>query len=259
MLSQLQQFMNQLGPMSDFKMPPQMEFAMKGISDIQKLIEKQEQLLEQTKGQADPAFREQQHQRYADIKPFEEDDMDDWQKNGMPPPPSATAPPQPEGPAKTNTAQHKSEQDALRYTLGKLMLESDEKLGYIPENMQMAEQAMRKSAEFLGKNDPQTAIPHQEEAIKQLKQSMDDMSKQLQQMMQQMAVFAFGGQQLDPLGRPMEDSNHGQISPASPIKIPDAASRRKVQNILELLRQRSGELQRPDYELDYFRRLMKQF
>ena len=64
----------------------------------------------------------------------------------------------------------------------------------------------------------------------------------------------------DPLGRPIEDGEGGQNPwSKSKVEVPDEAERRRIYDIMQELRKKSGELTRPDYELDYFHRLMRQF
>lgn len=275
MLSELQNFMEQMGDPGNFSFSPQMEFQMKGISDLQKLIEQQEALLFQTEQQYDQFRVDRLDEQYPEYAPFgdtfERDEngriigLDQWRlpflNNGKEDPESdENAETGPETSTITiDTSQNKVEQDALRYALGQLMLEADNILGDIPEAMQLAEQEMRSSGDFLEKNDPEQSIPHQEQAIEHLRDSMDEMSQQLQQSLQAMSLFSFGPPRTDPLGRPIEESGNGQDNPFSRVQIPDKQKRKRIEDILNILRQRSGEFNRPDYELDYYRRLMQQF
>ncbi len=259
LLSQLQQFMDSLDPAMSMEMPPDMKFMMEGINKLQELIEKQQELLDQTIIQADK-IKKERPQSYAEFLPFEGDFSEKWEEGDMPPPPQSTI--KEKGkvkPPAIDTQANKVEQDALRYILGQLMLEADEQLNEIPENMQLAEQEMRNSAAQLGENRPDLSLPHQEQAIKYLKEAMEDLSQKVTAMMKQMTSMAFGMGPLDPLGRPLSEGNGPSLLPGSQIKIPDETERKRVKEILNLLRKRSGELNRPDYELDYFRRLMKQF
>lgn len=258
LLSQLQQFMDMLNPSMDMAMPPQMEFMMEGINELQELIEKQQSLKDQTQKQAD-RLAGLQPQQYPEFVPFDNEILEQFGMGQMPPPPQKNQ--QPEGNLpQVDTQQNKVEQDALRFILGQLMLDVDSELGEIPENMGLAEQEMRGSADQLSENRPDLSIPHQDAAIKHLQDAMQDMSQQMQQMMQNMTLLSFGGAgQFDPLGRPMQEGDQPGMFPGSRVKIPDEAERKRVQEILKILRQRSGEISRPDYELEYYRRLMKQF
>jgi hypothetical protein len=186
MLSELGQAMDQLGAASNFKLPKDMQFMMKGVSEMQKLIDSEKKLVEQTKRQA------------TEEKP-------DTQKN-------------------------KAEQDALRYVLGQLMLEADEKLGEIPQNMQDAEKAMRDSAAKLAENAPALAVPPQEEAVKKLQEAQQEMSKKFGARMRQLQMLSLGGGgRLDPLGRPMDQEGGNSLLSGDTVKIPDEAERKRVQ------------------------------
>jgi len=133
------------------------------------------------------------------------------------------------------------------------MLDISEKLDEIPETMGLAERKMRLSENALGANTPIESINFQEQAIKYLKDTQEELSKQFKQRMQQMVGIGFSGmRKYDPLGRPYGgDSND--------VKVPDAARQKRVDEIMKTLRDRSGDRNRPDEELDYLRRLLRQF
>lgn len=160
-----------------------------------------------------------------------------------------------------DTQPNKAEQEALRYVLGSLMLESSEKLGEVPEGMGKAELEMRDSSENLGLNQPKESIPHQEKAIEYLKEAQEQLQKTLTQRMQQMTGLGFSrGQKYDPLGRPYGGDQEGNgPHHGSQVKIPDEAEKKRVEEILKELRRRSGEMDRPPQEREYYRRLLRQF
>ncbi|NCT40662.1 MAG: DUF4175 domain-containing protein [Alphaproteobacteria bacterium] len=248
MLSQMQRLMDMMNPSMSAQMPQDMKMMQQGISDLQKLIEKQEALLVQTEKQADLMDMlnglglNDQRNRIPDAQ------------NDAP----QNAPPF------VNTQDNQVEQEALRFVLGKLMLEANEKIGEIPESMGLAEQEMRGSSEELGYNNPLDAMPYQMRALDYLKDSQEQMAKQLQKRMVQMTGFmlSFGNQGMkrDPLGRPMmPDDANGDLPGGERVKIPDEAERRRVQEILELLRRRAGDGSRPREEREYYRRLLKRF
>ncbi len=202
LMSQLQRMMEMIDPSMSSQLPMDVQAMREGVNELQKLIESQEMLLEQSITSTPPA---------------------------------------------------KEEQEALRYILGQLMLEVSEKLDEIPEAMGMAEQEMRLSENALGDDKPFESIPHQELAIKHLKDSQEALSKQFKQRMQQMVGVGFNtGIKRDPLGRPLDNRSND-------VKLPDRAQKKRVDEILKTLRDRSGDLNRPDEELDYFRRLLRQF
>ena len=264
MLSKMQQMMDSMNPSNGkMEMPKDMKFKMKGISELQKLIEKQEQLLAQTQSQTAGMTPRDIPQTYGEQLPMDQDVLKKlWGDDvlPLPVPPSVSKAQNESAPPALDTSKNKDEQEALRFVLGKLMQEADLELGAIPDNMGKAELEMRGSSEGLGKSRPDQAIPHQEQTIQYLKQSMDQMSEQLAQQLKKMMALSMGagGQRLDPLGRPMDEGDGPSMFP-SKVKIPDASERKKVREILDSLRRRSGELQRPEYELEYYRRLMQQF
>ena len=216
MLSKLQQFMDMLDPSVARPMPQDMQMMEQGIGELQELINRQEDLLQQTRRQT--------------LNP--DSDVQD----------------------------HKVEQESLRYILGQLMLEADEKIGEIPKSMGLAEQEMRSSAEALGEGQPAQSVPHQEQALEYLKQAQQSLADQLMARMKQMTGMMLGGGRLDPLGRSSGNKNgNGNPLFGSPVKIPSDAERKRAQEVLELLRRRSGERDRPEMELQYYDRLLKQF
>ena len=76
--------------------------------------------------------------------------------------------------------------------------------------------------------------------------------------MKNMTGLSLGGMKFDPLGRPYGD-NGNNLTGESNVQIPDEAQRKQAQEIEHLIQRRSGELDRPDQELDYYRRLLRRF
>ncbi|GJL84596.1 MAG: membrane protein [Micavibrio sp.] len=264
MLSQLQRMLDMMNPSMATPLPMDMQMMMEGVNELQELIDRQQELLDQTKGQMEiTGVLQQKGRSYGETLEPNMSLFDKWglAMEDMPPPPSFDQ----EGKTKEltiNTQSNKVEQEALRFILGQLMLEAGEALDDIPEGMGLAEQEMRLSSEELGANKPGLSIPHQEKAIEHLKESMEQLSQQLMARIQQMTGMAMsgGGMKMDPLGRPYGgDGEKPGLFPGSRVKIPNEAERKRVEEILRLLRRRSGELGRPDYELDYYRRLLRQF
>ncbi|MEM6781573.1 MAG: DUF4175 family protein [Pseudomonadota bacterium] len=253
LLSQLSRLMDMLDPSMQMAMPMDMQMMSEGVSELQELVRRQEELLDQTRAQSDLMGQEFD---YGDLLPNDPNSPFDFE--GLPPAPQTT--PQSTPNSQVDTSLNKVEQDALRYVLGQLMLEADRVLGEIPENMGLAEREMLGSSENLGTNRPDLAIPHQERAIEYLREAMQDLSQQMMARMEQLTGMTFGQAQTDPLGRRTgqgEDGNNWFSG--SEVQIPDEAERKRVEEILKELRKKSGEFNRPDEELDYFRRLLKQF
>lgn len=262
LLSQLQQMMDGMDPSSGgMDMPPQLQEMMKRMSAMKELIEKQQNLLDRTQKEADKMRGDGGAPSYPDFLPGNPSMEKQWGMDSMPPPPQPDKSPgaNAKTPPKANTKGWQPEQDGLRKDLGNLMLDADEQMGEIPEGMQKAEQEMRGSGDKLGEDRPDLSAPYQKQALDHLQDSMESMNQQMGQMLKQMTLMSFGMGPLDPLGRPMNEGDGPSMLPGSKVKIPDEAQRKRVQEIMKTLRQRSGELERPDYELEYYRRLMKQF
>lgn len=264
LMSKLQRMMEMLDPDMMAQMPSDMQMMQQGINELQELIERQEALLEQTKKQADAKRqRELFPARKKLDMPSIEKMLKDFGIDTIPP-----TPPQNETKEKTSEQElkkskiptpeeSKTEQDALRYILGQLMLDASEEIGEIPESMGLAEQEMRHSSKYLGENEPHKSISHQDKAIEYLKQAKNEINEQLEQRMQQMIGIGFSGDgssggRRDPLGRPMDDDQND-------VKIPDESQKKRADEILRMLRDRSGDRSRPQKELDYFHRLLRQF
>lgn len=276
MLSQLQRMLDMLNPNMALPMPENMIQMAERVSELEQLIEKQEELLEQTEEQKELYNKLVDSKDFGSLLPPNMDMFLEWGLNDLPPPPSQNNMKQ-KVPG-IDTALNKSEQDALRYVLGQLMFDVDRTFGKIPEKMGLAEREMLYSSDDLRDDRPDESTPHQELAIKYLKEAQQEMQQEMQEQMEQMAgamgmdgdpmgeqfgqQFSQrgGGMQYDPLGRPLgRGEEDGGMFPDSNVKIPDEAERKRVEEILRILRERSGELFRPREELEYFRRLLRQF
>lgn len=161
-------------------------------------------------------------------------------------------------------------QDALRKALGELMLGFDSLMDSIPEALGRAERAMRRATDALRGGQSDNAIEAQTEALQNLRNGAQDAA---QQMARQMGVgpgmgpgrmfgqrppMPTGGQPgRDPFGRP-SDGGTG-FSSGEKVTIPDAMELRRAHDIVRELRRRAGERSRPQFELDYIDRLLKQF
>jgi hypothetical protein len=159
----------------------------------------------------------------------------------------------------TDLKDQQKEQSAIRAQLGDSLHKLGDTGADIPDNFAKADQAMKGSAEALGKGLATESLPQQKTALDQMQKGLDSAVKKMAAQMQQ-SVLSFGGspsggsfgEGYDPLGRPngLSDEN---------IKIPDEKERRRVQEIIEELRHRSNEPSRAKVERDYIDRLLDQF
>jgi uncharacterized protein (TIGR02302 family) len=155
-------------------------------------------------------------------------------------------------------------QEALRRELGDLMLDIDRLVGQIPQNLGEAERAMRRAVDALTLGQSEESVDAQTEALDKLRQG----SQQTAQQMGRQMGLGFGltrgrqpfspGNELrrDPFGR-QRGAPSGMDT--RQVKVPDRGETQRAHEILEELRRRAGERQRPRLELDYIDRLLKRF
>ncbi len=168
-----------------------------------------------------------------------------------------------DGDAKSEAGDGSTDQDALRQALGDLMLRFNEILGGIPAPLGSAERAMKGAGDALGAGRPGDAVPHQTEAVRQLQQATEQAGQMLADQLGG-TVGLFGGTAdqpmetgSDPFGRSGEVGERGFGIDA--VEIPDRMKLRRVEEILQELRRRAGEYERPQAERDYIERLLRRF
>lgn len=160
-----------------------------------------------------------------------------------------------------------AEQEAIRKQLGELMRRMGELTGDIPEPFGEAEQAMRDAEDALGSPWPGDAVDPQGQALDALGRGMQGLSESMQgQGMPGQGTGVAGRPQerrpgpgpdgSDPLGRPNGDV--GGMSDDD-VGIPTRPDMQRARDILDELRRRLGDRDRPSTELDYLRRLMDRF
>jgi uncharacterized protein (TIGR02302 family) len=157
-------------------------------------------------------------------------------------------------------------QEALRRSLGRMMRDLANQMGEIPGPLGRAEQEMRDAARALEQGQPGQATGPQQNALDQLQQGMQAMQQAMQQQGNQPGqgtAPAMGqqglspGQQRDPLGRSREDG--GRAASNEDVQIPDEMQMQRSREILNELRDRSGDRTRPEFERDYIDRLLNRF
>lgn len=220
-LSRLEDFLNNLNPSLKAPLPLQLEFNAKSVDELSLLIQAQEDLIDQTK---------------SNIQKHENGDTVD-------------------------TSQNAKEQDGLRLVLGEIIRNAVDILDQIPEGLSEAELAMRRAAGDLNDNDPDSALPHQEYALEKLKEAQESLQEQLSSQIAQLYLLGDGPQReqsQDPLGRTLDQNGENGFGD-SDVDIPEESEKKRVEEILKELRDRSGEFERDPEELDYIKRLLKRF
>jgi len=227
MLSELQNLMENLQTGQMQQVPQEFRDAMEQLDLLQELMQGQQELLDRTYQEA--MRRGQQGQQN--------------QKNG-------------------DMSADTALQEALRRQLGEIMRQLGEITGDIPRPFGRAEGAMRRSTESLKGNQPGASVPAQTEALDQLREGARAATEQLMKKFGgAMAATGQGrprrpGGQQDPFGRRLEN---GQGAAQADVEIPSESDVQKARRILEELRRRAGERQRPPVERDYIDRLLKPY
>ncbi|HEX7007094.1 MAG TPA: DUF4175 family protein, partial [Alphaproteobacteria bacterium] len=223
MLENLRAFAQRPGQMQRGDNP-----ASQALRDMQGLIQRQQQLMNRT-------FRDQQRMESGDPSVGAE-----MQGRAM-------------------------EQEALRRMLGEMMRRFGDMTGEIPEGMGRAERSMRDATEQLQRQAPGRAVGPQGRALEEMRQGM---RQAMEELGRQFGLGPGTGEpdpeqfgerpdpSQDPLGRPIDGFGNANTSD---VKIPEEADIQRAREILDELRRRSNDPNRPQIELDYIERLLKRF
>jgi uncharacterized protein (TIGR02302 family) len=131
-----------------------------------------------------------------------------------------------------------------------------------------ADDAMGQAEGALGEGNSDRAVDGQGRAIDAMRKGAQSLAQQLQQQMgQQQGQGQYGQpgrlgppsraqQETDPLGRPLRGRDYGDDTT---VKVPGEIDAQRARRILEELRRRFGEAFRPQLELEYIERLLKDY
>lgn len=263
MLAQLQQMLENLraGTMQAQQQPSPGERA---VSDLQKMIQLQQQLLDKSfqmerqrrSGETPQQGRQgQQGQQGQRRQPGQQ------QRGGQPQPGGE---PDPNGDPMGQAA---AEQDALRKALGELMRRLGEAGMEIPRALGQAELQMRNARGALEGEEPGTAAEAQTSAVDSMQRAgqamMEQLREQMAQQQGQQPGEGPGGEPMqagrrgrDPLGR--STRNDGGFDTRG-VEIPAEGGLGRARDVLEELYRRAGDQRRPPAELDYYKRLLDRF
>ena len=170
------------------------------------------------------------------------------------------------------------EQQSLRDQLNKLIEELNKRgfgqqpgqqpgqqgQGNMGQQLGQAGEAMGDAQGQLGQGNADDAVGSQGRALEALRRGAQNLAQQ----MQQQGMMGPGpgqpgrlgqpraNQQTDPLGRPLRGRDYGDDVT---VKVPGEIDVQRARRILEELRRRFGESFRPQLELEYIERLLKDF
>jgi uncharacterized protein (TIGR02302 family) len=131
------------------------------------------------------------------------------------------------------------------------------------DGLGQADSAMGDAGSKLGEGNPDGAVDSQGQALDALRKGAQSLAEAMQQGEGQgdgpgdhVGRQQGTGNGNDPLGRPL----HGhEFSDDFTVKIPGEIDVQRARRILEELRRRLGDPQRPQIELDYLERLLKDY
>jgi uncharacterized protein (TIGR02302 family) len=127
-----------------------------------------------------------------------------------------------------------------------------------------AGQEMGDAAGSLGQGNPDSAVDSQGRALDALRKGAQGLAQSMQQQMGQGPgqgrTGRFGQsraqQETDPLGRPLRGH---ELSDDTSVKVPGEIDVQRARRIIDELRKRFGDFARPQEELDYIERLLKDY
>jgi uncharacterized protein (TIGR02302 family) len=128
------------------------------------------------------------------------------------------------------------------------------------EALGRAEQAMRDAEGALGQGEADGAVEGQGRALQNLRRGAQSMAEAMQGLGDAFGdpggTQAESAERTDPLGRPVRSREYGDDFT---VKVPDEIDVQRARRVLEELRRRFGESERPQLELDYIERLLRDF
>jgi hypothetical protein len=129
------------------------------------------------------------------------------------------------------------------------------------EALGRAEQAMRDTEGALGEGDADNAVEGQGRALRNLRSGAQSLAESMgggsgDEPGEPGGPQAEAAERTDPLGRPVRSREYGDDFT---VKVPDEIDVQRARRVLEELRRRLGEPDRPRLELDYLERLLRGF
>ena len=131
-------------------------------------------------------------------------------------------------------------------------------------DLDRAGEAMGEAESSLGEGNADSAVGSQGRALDALRKGAQGLAQSMQQQMGQGLGPGRSGrlgqpraqQETDPLGRPLRGRDYGDDYT---VKVPGEIDVQRARRIIEELRRRFGDVLRPQEELDYIERLLKDY
>ena len=125
-----------------------------------------------------------------------------------------------------------------------------------PDQFESAGESMDEAKGALDEGSLGRATDEQSRALDQLRQGAQSLAEQMMEGGEAQAEQGQGNSGRDPLGRP-DRSNRPDLGLS--VKVPDQIDIQRAREVLDELRRRLGEPQRPAVELDYLERLIRSY
>ncbi|PCJ92753.1 MAG: TIGR02302 family protein [Hyphomicrobiales bacterium] len=264
------------------QMSQQQQQMQQMMQDLGELIDRQQALMDQTFTQQQQQLRRQQleGQQSQNQQPQNQQPGQDQQgqkQQGQQPPGQQDGQEPSDGESDTSAttlpdpmAQLQEGQAELQAGLQELMDQLAQNGLDAGEQMDEADGAMGDAAQQLGEGNSSTALGSQARALQALRDGAQSMMQQFAQRgsqrgQQQQAPGMENGQGQqpgqpgglqsgnDPLGRMQRSRGTNE---GSTVKVPGEIDIQRAREILDAIRKRLGDLERPDLELDYLERLL---
>jgi uncharacterized protein (TIGR02302 family) len=255
MLRQLQEMLENLQAGRMQAMPQEMQGMQKQMQELGDLMRKQQELLDRT-------YRESQRGQQGQMQPGQRGQQPgDNQRGrmGQRQPGADGQDPQggEQGEQPGSLGDMAGEQEGLRQRLEELLRQLQQGGGQAPDALGRAEQFMGSARDSLNQGEAGAAAQDQTEALDALAQGMRGMADEMARQMGdgEDGEGNYEAREEDPLGR---TTNNGGVD-TSRVQIPTQSDLQRAREILDELRRRAGERNRPEFELDYIERLLRRF
>ncbi|WP_068310768.1 TIGR02302 family protein [Polycladidibacter hongkongensis] len=240
LLAQMQKMLDNMPSQSASAANQQQQEMMRALNELSDVIQEQQNLMERTFPHDEGGERD-----------FT---LPDWLKNNQQPPSADNEQRAPTDEEANELSELQQEQDELATTLQEL-LENMARLG-APENEQLqgAQEHMEGAEEALGQERAGMALNQQGRALQSLQQGAQQLMEQMAQQGNGMGVSRNSQLSRDPLGRVRRN-----LGPefGDEVRVPDEIDVQAARRILQELRRRLSERERPRLELEYLERLLE--
>jgi uncharacterized protein (TIGR02302 family) len=244
MLSELRDLLDRLQSAEQNAQAQQNQQAMQMMGELGDIVGQQQRLMDDT-------FSEQRQQGEQGQQP--EGQLGQGQQQRGPQMGQQGQPRQPGQQGRAGNGQLGERQRELRNRLGQLQRDMEGAGIGQPDEIGEAQQAMRNAEQALEEGDLEGAMQEQSRALDQLRKGAQQMAQEMLQNMPQ-RYGQNGDTPRDPLGRPQRSRGPDQ---GSSVKVPDEIDTQRARELLNELRRRLGEAQRPQIELEYLERLLR--